>query len=112
MTRTTSNGRKAQLAGLWHHVALAAVLQTAMAGAASAAELSIHKINPQEPAPTSDRRPNQLPGSSIAHGKHNIATVWLAGPTTRYDHGVLGRVFSINSKPSAIGHRRSILEND
>ncbi len=90
MTRTTCNGRKTQLAGLWHRVALAAVLQTAMAGAASAAELSIHKIDPQEPAPTSDRRPNQLPGSSIAHGKHNIATVWLAGPTTRYGHGVLG----------------------
>jgi enoyl-CoA hydratase/carnithine racemase len=90
MTGTACNGRKAQRAGLWHQVALAAVLQAAMAGAASAAELSIREITPQAPALTSERRPDQLPGSSIARGKQNIAAVWLAGPTTRYDHGVLG----------------------
>ena len=90
MTNTACNGRRARLAGLWHHVALAAVLQTIMAGAASAAELSIREIKAQAPAPISERRPDQLPGSSIAYGKQNIAAVWLAGPTTRYDHGVLG----------------------
>lgn len=90
MTRTACNGRKARLADLWHHVALAAVLQAITVGAASATELSIHEIKPQAPAPTSERHPGQLPGSSIARGKQNIAAVWLAGPTTRYDHGVLG----------------------
>jgi hypothetical protein len=64
-----------------------AVLQT---GAASAAELNIREIGPESPPTASERRPDQLPGSRITRGEQNIAAVWLAGPTTRYAHGVLG----------------------
>ncbi|MBI9087337.1 MAG: VCBS repeat-containing protein [Desulfobacterales bacterium] len=35
-------------------------------------------------------RPGQLPHSRIAQGHGNIAFAWLAGPTDRYGHGVLG----------------------
>jgi hypothetical protein len=31
-----------------------------------------------------------LPDSKVATGKHDIARAWLAAPTTRYDHGILG----------------------
>ncbi len=31
-----------------------------------------------------------LPGSQIAIGQHDIARAWLAEPTDRYDHGILG----------------------
>lgn len=72
------------------HGALLAVLQTAAAGVASAAELSIHEVAPGPPETASERRPDQLPGSRIARGGRNIAAAWLAGPTGRYDHGVLG----------------------
>jgi len=31
-----------------------------------------------------------LPGSRVAVGTHDIARAWLAQPTERYDHGILG----------------------
>jgi FG-GAP-like repeat len=31
-----------------------------------------------------------LPGSKLAVGRHDIARAWLADPTDRYDHGILG----------------------
>ena len=31
-----------------------------------------------------------MPDSKVATGKHDIARAWLAAPTTRYDHGILG----------------------
>ena len=69
--------------------AVVILLQTS-AGAASSAGLSIHDIDPPEPAMSDERRPEQLPGSRIARGDGNIAAAWLAGPTSRYGHGVLG----------------------
>jgi len=35
-------------------------------------------------------KPDQLPLSRIARGRLNITAAWLAGPTNRYRHGVLG----------------------
>ncbi|MFQ5759738.1 MAG: FG-GAP repeat domain-containing protein [Acidiferrobacterales bacterium] len=35
-------------------------------------------------------KPEQLPQSRVARGSRDIATVWLAGATNRYQHGVLG----------------------
>lgn len=32
----------------------------------------------------------QLPQSRVAEGEHDIRRAWLAGPTSRYSHGVLG----------------------
>jgi FG-GAP-like repeat len=41
--------------------------------------------------PVSRPRPKDaLPDGRIAEGKRDIARAWLADPTTRYDHGVLG----------------------
>jgi hypothetical protein len=34
--------------------------------------------------------PGALPGGVIAVGAHEIARAWLAEPTERYDHGILG----------------------
>ncbi len=35
-------------------------------------------------------RADMLPDGIVAKGKRDIAAAWLTGPTTRYDHGVLG----------------------
>jgi hypothetical protein len=47
------------------------------------------------------RRPplpeNALPGSSIAVGTRGIARTWLASPTTRYGHAVLGDAIEAGS---------------
>jgi hypothetical protein len=36
------------------------------------------------------RRDGALPDAMISIGTRDIARAWLAGPTTRYDHGILG----------------------
>ena len=33
---------------------------------------------------------NRIPDATIVEGERNIARTWLAGPTTRYPHGILG----------------------
>ncbi len=40
--------------------------------------------------PKPERPPGALPDGHIATGAHDIKRVWLAEPTPRYDHGVLG----------------------
>jgi len=42
-----------------------------------------------DPAPPPDP-PDLVPHGRVAYGTRNIARAWLAGPTTIYDHGVLG----------------------
>lgn len=84
MTRTVPTAR------FWPYVALLLLLQTAAAGAVSALELSIRETAPGAPVTAVERRPGQLPGSRITRGEQNIAAAWLAEPTARYDHGVLG----------------------
>ncbi len=41
--------------------------------------------------------PGALPDGRIAEGKRDIARVWLAGPTDRYRHGVLGDAIEAGS---------------
>ena len=41
--------------------------------------------------------PNALPDGRIAEGSGDIARVWLAEPTGRYDHGVLGDAIEAGS---------------
>ena len=42
-------------------------------------------------SPGPDKPPDGiLPGSQIATGKHDVARAWLAEPTDRYDHDILG----------------------
>lgn len=72
------------------YVVLLLLLQTVAAGATSALELSIREVAPPAPLTALERRPGQLPGSRITRGEQNIAAAWLAEPTARYDHGVLG----------------------
>ncbi len=45
------------------------------------------------PVPPAEKTPipsDIIPHSAIVPGVHDIKAVWLAGPTGRYDHGVLG----------------------
>ena len=41
--------------------------------------------------------PNALPDATIAEGPREIARAWLADPTKRYDHGVLGDAIEAES---------------
>ena len=41
--------------------------------------------------------PNALPDATIAEGPREIARAWLADPTNRYDHGVLGDAIEAES---------------
>jgi hypothetical protein len=54
------------------------------------AELTVCSVESPPPKISDTKRPDQLPQSRAAHGYHNIAVAWLAGPTDRYRHGVLG----------------------
>ena len=67
-----------------------AVLLASVTGIVNAVELSVSDIPAPTPAAAGEQRPGQLPGSRITRGAGNIAAVWLAGPTSRYAHGVLG----------------------
>lgn len=52
--------------------------------------LSIREIGPFPRDQVLAEQSDQLPQSRAVRGKRDIATAWLAGPTTRYQHGVLG----------------------
>jgi hypothetical protein len=46
-----------------------------------------------KPAPPKDA----LPDGYVSTGKHDIVRAWLAEPTTRYDHGILGDAIEASS---------------
>ena len=54
------------------------------------AELTLNSIKPARISQPTLQMPDQLPQSRIARGTNNITLAWLAGPTQRYRHGVLG----------------------
>ena len=58
-----------------------------------AAELKVRSIGPSPPIVSAPEKPDQLPLSRVARGHRNINVAWLAGPTDRYRHGVLGDDF-------------------
>jgi hypothetical protein len=55
-----------------------------------AAELKVRSIGPTPTVASASEKPDQLPLSRVARGNRDIAVAWLAGPTNRYRHGVLG----------------------
>ncbi len=55
-----------------------------------AVELKMHAARPPAPDGRVIVKPDQLPQSRVAQGNRNIITAWLAAPTDRYRHGVLG----------------------
>lgn len=57
---------------------------------ATAAEIRIEPASVASAAPAAASYPNQLPHSRVSHGEHDIAIAYLANPTERYRHGVLG----------------------
>ena len=66
------------------------VLVFAGAPSVVARELAIRVSGPPamgQPAPTG---PDQIPLSRLALGYRDMGRAWFAGPTTRYQHGVLG----------------------
>lgn len=56
----------------------------------TAAEIRIEPASVASVAPAAARYQNQLPHSRVARGEHDIAVAYLANPTERYRHGVLG----------------------
>ena len=57
---------------------------------ATAADIHIETASVAKMAPVTPSYPNQLPHSRVSRGKHDIAVAYLANPTERYRHGVLG----------------------
>ena len=62
----------------------------ACTGPADSAELTLTAAQSALKDATEIRRRDQLPHSRTTRGSRHIAAVWLAGPTDRYPHGVLG----------------------
>jgi hypothetical protein len=60
-------------------------------GPAAAVELELRKIvDFHPPVVAASSLPDQLPHSRIAHGTRDLVKAWLAAPTRRYRHAVLG----------------------
>ena len=59
-------------------------------GIGHTAELTVRRVESSPPEVSTIKWPDQLPQSRAAHGRLNIKVAWLAGPTSRYRHGVLG----------------------
>jgi hypothetical protein len=60
-------------------------------GLAAAVELELRKIvDFHPPVIAAPSLPDQLPHSRVAHGARDLARAWLAAPTRRYRHAVLG----------------------
>lgn len=57
---------------------------------ATAAEIRIEPASVASEASAAASYPNQLPHSRVARGERDIAVAYLANPTERYRHGVLG----------------------
>lgn len=57
---------------------------------ALAAELRLRKCEEVITPPLTTSRPDQLAQSRVVQGNRNIAVAWLAAPTDRYRHGILG----------------------
>lgn len=71
-------------------VALPLVLWLGSSDLAFADSLIVREIGPFPREHVPIERPDQLPQSRAVRGNQDIAVAWLAGPTTRYEHGVLG----------------------
>lgn len=57
---------------------------------AHATELQLQETGPRTTPPYKTPLPQQLPMSRSTSGKNDVKTAWLAKPTSRYKHGVLG----------------------
>jgi hypothetical protein len=57
---------------------------------AHGASIELSKIPAPEAAPTASLLSDQIPQSRVATGEGVISKAYLASPTRRYDHGVLG----------------------
>lgn len=68
--------------------ALALASALALAGGPALDLRPLGTVPPEPPAPS--LRPGQLPHSEVATGSRDVARAWLAHPTDRYPHAVLG----------------------
>jgi hypothetical protein len=67
-----------------------AALLLVLLSSIQAAELKVAEIAPAPSESPVPEQPGQLPHSQVTTGSRDIAQTWLAGPTDRYPHGVLG----------------------
>ncbi|CAB1076445.1 hypothetical protein D1AOALGA4SA_4241 [Olavius algarvensis Delta 1 endosymbiont] len=78
----------------WYHLPLVFLITFAwLTCFGHAAELMVSSAISPPPESSDKIRPDQLPHSRATYGQHNIKVAWLAGPTDRYRHGVLGDDF-------------------
>ena len=78
------------LASTCRRVAVTLVSGILISGYALAHSLTLREIGAPAKRDSSEERPDQLPHSRLVQGKQDIKKAWLAGPTNRYKHGVLG----------------------
>ena len=75
----------------FHYLALVLLVFFAWQTASGhTAELTLRSVGPPPVKNMRTAMPDQIPHSRIAHGSRDITVAWLAGPTDRYRHGVLG----------------------
>lgn len=88
-------GKATSISAPIEHVAVILLATVSMflfldAQSASAAELILSPAESPAACETVIKRPDQLPLSRVAAGSRNILTAWLAAPTDKYQHAVLG----------------------
>ena len=72
------------------YISATAFLWLCIASPSFAYSLALREIEAPAKKDAPIEQPDQLPHSRVAHGNHDILKAWLAGPTNRYKHGVLG----------------------
>ena len=66
------------------------------------------------PATAGELPEGALPDAVISPGKHNLKSAWLARPTTRYGHGILGDAIEAGSLVAitSCGHKMEFVLDD
>ena len=86
-------------------------------GMSQAVDLLLKKVKPVTPEELEATLPDQLPMSRTSAGSNDIKIAWLAKPTARYQHAVLGdgleaaqllRRTVINRRPEVIAQGCSL----
>ena len=83
-------GIHSRLLRLYHTALVFSIFFAWCRGIGYTAELTVRSVESPPPKISDTKWPDQLPQSRATRGYHNIAVAWLAGPTDRYRHGVLG----------------------
>ncbi len=73
-----------------YRIVILIVFWLGLTGTSIAHSLVVQEIDSITRQSVPGEHPDQLPHSRVTQGSRDIAAAWLAGPTDRYAHGVLG----------------------